>query len=163
MKRVGTLWWWLALALVVPGVGMAKGPGAGDEDPFPLLCTDFSGNWRSDAGDRYSIQQRQCSYLRVLMSFGSESDTFTIVPDNRTRTERNGQVRHRWNSPSNATVLETHRTYVDGNSRVTEVVMFERANRDLLLETTYRTIECVDGAQPPRREYGQSVFRRLPD
>jgi hypothetical protein len=147
----------LFVALMAPIVPKAT---AGDGDPFPLMCADFSGNWKSDAGDRYDIAQRQCGYIRMQMSFGSQSEIMTIIPDNKTRNDRGSSVRHRWNSPDNATVLETHRVYMaDANTQVTEVTMFERANEDLLLETTYRTIE-VKG-QPPRHDYNQTVFRKM--
>lgn len=155
------------LALQAPaalaGDGYRYREMAGDEDPFPLMCADFSGGWKSDAGDRYSITQRQCNYLKLNMTFGSEQDVMTIIPDNKTRADRGSQVRTRWNSPDNATVLETHRTYMDGpNTRVTEVIMLERASGDLLLETTYVTVENLAAPnQPPHREYHQVVFRKV--
>ncbi|MGZ3731165.1 MAG: hypothetical protein ACXVB9_10530 [Bdellovibrionota bacterium] len=162
--------WLVALGTVAaPAVSFAKlggGPEAGDEDPFPLMCADFSGAWRADNGDRYNIAQRQCSFIKIQMTYSSEqSETMTIVPDNRTRPgpSKGSQIRHRWNSPKNATVLETHRIYLldQGNTRVTEVTMFEQASDDLLLETTYRTTEFLDApGQPPQHDYFQQVFRR---
>ncbi|MGZ3736854.1 MAG: hypothetical protein ACXVC0_17930 [Bdellovibrionota bacterium] len=155
--------------VAAPAVSFAKlggGPEAGDEDPFPLMCADFSGAWRADNGDRYNIAQRQCSFIKIQMTYSSEqSETMTIVPDNRTRPgpSKGSQIRHRWNSPKNATVLETHRIYLldQGNTRVTEVTMFEQASDDLLLETTYRTTEFLDApGQPPQHDYFQQVFRR---
>ena len=167
MRVVGILKFWLFLAVlaILAPSAFAKlhGPEAG-EDPFPLLCTDFTGSWRADNGDRYMIQQRKCSFLKVQMFYNSSAtETMNIVPDNRTRPgpSRGSQIRHRWNAPENATVLESHQRYIDGNVQVTEVVMFEQANDNLLLQTTYRTIENLDApGQQPRHEYSQQVFRR---
>lgn len=142
---------------------IGRSPAAGDEDPFPLMCADFSGNWKSDQGERYTITQRQCAYLRVQMYDGYDQAIQTIIPDNKIRADHGTQVRHRWNAPTNATVLESHRTFLS-NSRikVTEITMFERASGDLLLQTTYRTIENLDTPnQAPRHEYDQMVFRRM--
>ena len=134
--------------------GVFHGPEAGDEDPFPLMCANFSGSWRSDAGRRYAITQRQCSYLRVQMFDGFAQNILTIIPDNKVRAENGSQVRHRWNNGYQATVLESHRTLMaDAHTRVTEVTMFERASGDLLLETTYRTIEFPDS---PNQEIGRA-------
>jgi hypothetical protein len=153
--------WLLAFAAPAAHARPGYDPTAG-EDPFPLMCVDLSGTWRSDGGDRYQISQRQCSFLKVQMFYGSDSETLTIVPDNRTRPDHGGQVRHRWNSPQNASILESHRTYVESGMRITDVTMLERASDDLLLMTTYRTIECISQpGQPPRHESYQVVFRRV--
>jgi hypothetical protein len=178
MKRQAIgLMCWLAMA-AAPSIGYAKmpvstpapghtlDPTVGDEDPFPLACVDFSGSWRSDNGDKYAIQQRHCSQIKIAASYEGTTDgreTMTIVPDNRTRPGpvRGSQIRHRWNSADQATVLETHRSYMEDGNAVTEVTTIERANDNLLLETTYRTIDSGNGT-PPRHEYDQQVFRKMP-
>jgi hypothetical protein len=139
----------------------AKGPIVG-EDPFPLMCADFSGEWRSDSGSRFTIQQHDCAWLKFQFFYGSNSDSVTIVPDNRVRPGpgRGGLIRHRWNSQNKATVIESHRTYLLDDYRITIVTMFERATRGLLLQTTYRTIEFLDDSGQVRHEFHQEVFRK---
>jgi hypothetical protein len=149
-----------------PAPGRTLDPTVGDEDPFPLACVDFSGSWRSDNGDKYAIQQHHCSQIKIAATYDGGDDgreTIMIVPDNRTRPGpvKGSQIRHRWNSADEATVLETHRSYVQDGNAVTEVTTIERANDNLLLQTTYRTIDCGKG-NPPRHEYDQQVFRKMP-
>ncbi|MFX6218450.1 hypothetical protein ABTF55_21875, partial [Acinetobacter baumannii] len=57
-------------------------PTAGDEDPFPLACVDFSGSWKSDDGDKYAIAQKHCSEIRITASATGNDyrETLTIVP-----------------------------------------------------------------------------------
>lgn len=169
----GILFWVGLLGALATGVSaegaLAKAPGhtldptVGDEDPFPLACVDFSGSWSSDEGDHYAIQQKHCSQIKIASSGPVDRETMTIVPDNRTRPGpvKGSQIRHRWNSPDDATVLESHRTYSEEGAQITEVVTLERANDNLLLQTTYRTID-YGGSTPPRHEYNQVVFRRVP-
>ena len=168
MKRVGGILRLFALSLLLTSLssvafaGLDKSPLAGDEDPFPLRCADFSGDWKSDKGSRFAIAQRQCSYLRFQLGFGTDGNTLTVVPDNRMRPGpvRGMQVRYRWNSPQMGTVLETHRVYLEGQIRVTEVVMLERAGGDVLLETIYRTIECPTAPNPRRAGPGPKARAR---
>lgn len=160
----GKALWLAALFLTLaPLPGNANGkPTVGDEDPFPLLCVDFSGRWRSDSGLRYDISQHACSWLKIDMYLGNEAASLTIVPDNRERLDGKGvTIRHRWNSVQNGTMIETHRSLLESGLRVTEVVTFERANADLLLQTTYKTIERADRPGEPNHTVKQEVFRRV--
>jgi len=171
-KFAGILFWAILVgafaAELNPNGALAKDPShtldptVGDEDPFPLACVDFSGSWKSDAGDNYAIQQKQCSQIKIAMSSPKDRETMTIVPDNRTRPGplKGSQIRHSWNSSDNATVLEIHRTYSQNGAQITEVITFEQASDKLLLQTRYRTID-FGGSMPPKHEYDQMVFRRV--
>jgi hypothetical protein len=73
-------------------------------------------------------------------------------------------VRHRWNSKTTATIIETHRELVYADHTVEELVLLEKVNPDLLLESTYRTIKGLEPGKDgcsPRQEYEQRVFRRM--
>jgi hypothetical protein len=161
MKLVGKLL--LALVLVSPAAQADSLRIYGDGDPFPLSCVDFSGSWRTDAGENFAMSQHNCDRLRIVFSYGSEQNMVTIVPDNRTRPVEGGQgqVRHRWNSSNRGTIMETHRVFMDQGARITEVITFELAQRDLLLETTYTTVECPADSGQARHETHQRVFRRM--
>lgn len=161
-----TKFFWIALFSVWSMSAMAggpdyDGPGVG-EDPFPLMCTNFSGDWKSDSGNRYIIDQPDCSWLRIQMYSGSISDTLTIVPDNRLRPgpKNSGTVRYRWNTLKNAKRIEGHFVSVLRDIRVTENSTLERASPNLMLLTVYRTIERVKVPGQKRNEYRQEVFRR---
>ena len=156
-------------ALLLPSISEAQRgshPGVGDGDPFPLQCVDFSGIWRADTGAQYTIAQQDCKYLRINMLWGNlEQETVSIVPDNKSRgipgRERSA-VRHRWNNTRQGTVIESHRTFVKGDFRYTEVVMYElEASAGLLLETTYATRECLSRPGKVERDYEQQVFRKV--
>ena len=159
-KAIG-LWAPIFAVLFSAQASAGHRPTAGDEDPFPLQCVDFSGKWKSDSGTRYNIGQRHCDFLQIAMTFGTDQVSLTIVPDNRIHAMpgSGGMVRHRWNSQVKGTILEAHMSYPDGTARVTEVITYELVNPNLLLETTYRTIECGDSR--PRHETEQEVFRRV--
>jgi hypothetical protein len=163
----GNLRLWLGLALLLSGASaFAYGnpsPIVGDEDPFPLMCTNFSGDWKSDCGDHTVIQQRECSFLKMQTNKGSDTEVFDIIPDNKTRADRGSEVRNRWNSPDNATVLETHRVFMkDIGTRITVETTFERASEGMLLETTYTTVEHLNQPNmPPQHEYNQVIFRKV--
>ncbi len=140
---------------------------AGDEDPFPLSCTNFSGHWRSDSNEYLEISQEGCSWLAIRSRYDSQEDATTIVPDNKDRDFTSGPwsgvVRYRWNSKKNATIIETHRTVYYGEIEKKEVVFLEQVNEDLLLESMFRTIknENSGGGCPPKKEYEQRMFRRI--
>lgn len=172
--KASALWASLVLVLAVfsaylsgaqaagPSQARAVALSVGDEDPFPLRCVDFSGKWRSDSGASYKIGQYRCKWLEIAMSFGAEQISLTIVPDNRVRTMPGieGKVRHRWNSPRYGSIIEAHMSFLEGTAHVSEVITYEMVTPNLLLETTYRTIECT-GLSKPRRETEQQVFRRI--
>ncbi len=170
MNRV-LMAWWLAIWCVIfaPSLALADSPsGLRGEDQFPLACTDFTGQWRSDSNMRYNIDQRGCSRLRIVMVKGDEGGNkgvFTIVPDNRLRTipgnRTGGTVRHRWNSPSRGTAIESHSTVTEGDRRVVELVTLAQVNSDLLLQSVYRTITIQGSQELPVQEYEQHVFRRV--
>lgn len=138
--------------------------GYGDEDgPFPLACINFRGNWKSDAGAKYAITQRRCNMLKIKATMGSTASSTTIVPDNKSRnvsgSEWTGQVRHRWNSIDYGTGIETYRTMFFDDQKVSEVIIIELVNSELLLESVYRTIEPKVGKK--RQEVVQHVFRLM--
>jgi hypothetical protein len=168
MRSGGVFWGvWAALCLLAAS-SSAYAQRSGDigidgEDPFPLMCPDFSGSWKSDVGDHYVIQQRQCSYLKMQMSVGSTQMVLNIIPDNKIRNDHGTQVRHRWNSPDNATTLETHRVFMEEpNVRLTVVTMFEHAGNDMILQTVYTTIEDLSSPNSqPKHEYNQVILRRI--
>ncbi|MCO5142839.1 MAG: hypothetical protein M9962_07100 [Oligoflexia bacterium] len=140
----------------------------GDEHIFPVTCYDFSGSWKSDADRRYNIEQRKCNWMKIEFSFGShDGQTTTIVPDDKERrligSDWNGVVRHRWNSLTDARNIETYRKMDFKDRVVSEVIMLESVNGDLILESTYRTIEYKDSTIKPRYEYNQQMFRKVVD
>lgn len=145
----------------------SRGGILGDDDPFPVACTDFSGRWRSDRhGRTFEINQKRCSWLQIRESQENPDSGFTIVPDGKTRTVQGhdwtGTVRHSWNSLSCANMVKTHRTRHYRGYLVTELVTLEETTPDLLLETTYRTTENLDpGFQgEPMKEIEQVLLRR---
>lgn len=166
MRTLGKLFLGAALLLPIGSQAGNYNPGTGDGDPFPLQCVDFSGTWRADNGTKYTIAQQDCKYLRINMHWSNyEEETVSIVPDNRSRgipgRERSA-VRHRWNSSSQGTVIQSHRTFVKDGFRYTEVVMYElEATAGILLETTYSTVECLSKPGLIERDYEQQVFRKL--
>lgn len=142
----------------------------GDEDFFPVSCIDFSGHWTSDKGKNYNIEQRECKWLRIHAIFGTKDTSTTIVPDNKDRsiseTDYSGVVRHRWNARNYGRMIETNRTLYFHDRTISELVILESVNQDLLLESTYRTITLTKpqkGVEPVRHEYDQQVFRRSSD
>ncbi len=139
-------------------------PGAGDGDPFPLKCSDFSGSWRADNGTRYKISQQDCKYLNIKMMWANfTEDTISIVPDNLSRRIPGmvrSAIRNRWNNLRHGSIIESHRTWVEGINKFTEVVTYERASAGLLLETAYTTVECITRPGLVERGYTQQVFRR---
>lgn len=156
-----------ALCLFASGAEAKARPGAGDGDPFPLMCVDFSGHWRADNGTTYTISQLDCKYLRINMHWSNfEEETVSIVPDNLSRAipgRDRSAVRHRWNSPRQGTMIESHRTFVREGFRISEVVTYElEVSAGLMLETTYRTTECLGSPGKVERDYLQQVFRRVP-
>jgi hypothetical protein len=162
----------LLLSTSICAYGLGFGPGGlkpvttGDGDPFPLKCVDFTGAWRSDAGYRYDIHQTNCKLLKIKMNWKQYGEnTVSIVPDNLTRAipgiDRSA-MRHRWNSNRIGSVLESHRVFVEEGNKVIEVVMYERASENLLLETTYTMVESLTRPGVPlKRDYEQQVFRRI--
>jgi hypothetical protein len=147
----------------------------GDEDPYPLACLDFSGHWKSDDGELLDIVQgNHCRWLELHSSFNSPdgATVTTIVPDDKDRAisgnQWKGMIRHRWNNKKFATAVETHRSLYYSDKTVTELVVLERVNENLLLESTYRkTVYLANGVdqsdtskQQPNQEYSQRVFRR---
>lgn len=162
MKKLSMLW--LAL-LVLPLVSQAGGT-FGDEDPYPLACFDFSGNWKSDTGESLAIEQSECKWLKIKSKFDSQDAITTIVPDDKARkisgNRWTGEVRHRWNNKTYATTIETHRKIQFEDRVVTDLVLLEKVNDDLILESTYRTTEPLDGNCTTGPEYSQRVFRLQP-
>jgi len=157
--------WQLVLTLSLVSAPAFAGPGTyGDGDPFPVACSNFSGNWRSDQNQVYSVGQKGCEWLKIVKSDGASNYTTTIVPDNISRSiygsEYTGTVRHRWNSRRFGAVVETNRTMVFASKLVTEFVTLEEVNDNLLLENTYRVIAAEGSAGQPKYEYSQQVFRR---
>jgi hypothetical protein len=163
---------WYRIAVVAIGLMASVAQGgkpddvrrSDDEDIFPISCYDFSGYWQADTGQTYTIEQRRCSWLRLSASLGSRGTTVTIVPDNRKRPfggeNFQGEVRYRWNAKKNARIVEAHRTMAYADRKVNELVMLEWVNENLILESTYRTIEAQGQNEPPRHEYNQQVYRR---
>lgn len=147
-----------------PAVSAAHKPIVGDGDPFPLQCVDFSGLWTADNGTRYTINQTGCQRIHILMLWKNYGeDSISIVPDNINRAipgRERSAVRHRWNSLRHGSIIESHLSYIQGRTRVSEVVMYERASAGLLLETTYSTTEHLDRPGMIERDYEQQVFRR---
>lgn len=166
-------WLWLFLAALV-GTSVASAaqaaPGTlGDDDPFPVACINFEGQWRSDWGQTYEIDQKACKWLRIRTTIDSQNNSLTIVPDGKARSvsgqDWTGTVRHRWNSLSHATMVETHRSQYFEDHTVTEFVTLEQVNQDLLLESTYRTVEYFQRngttlQENPTTDYRQVVLRR---
>lgn len=153
------------LGLFLVSVLAHAGPvdGFGDENgPFPLACINFTGSWVGDYGSNYEISQKRCAMLRIKATMGSTASSTTIVPDNKSRNvsggQWTGQVRHRWNSIDFGTGIETYRTMFFEEMKVSEVVIIELVNENLLLESVYRTIEPNKGKK--RQEVMQQVFRR---
>lgn len=153
----------LALALLA-GNAFASPVITGDGDPFPVACADFSGNWRSDQNQVYSVGQKGCEWLKIVKSDGHGNTSLTIVPDGVSRSiygsEWKGTVRHRWNSQRFGAVVETHRTMIFSAKTITEFVTLEEVNENLLLENTYRVIANGGSDGQPKYEYNQQVFRR---
>jgi hypothetical protein len=156
----------LAFAFALVSLPALAGPVVitGDGDPFPVACSDFSGIWRSDQNQVYSVGQKGCEWLKIVKSDGGINFSVTIVPDGVSRsiygTEWKGTVRHRWNSQRFGAVVETHRKMVFSAKTVTEFVTLEEVNDNLLLENTYRVIAQAEGEGQPKYEYSQQVFRR---
>lgn len=168
MRRLGGVFGILALLWATSASAGGRGeyschkPVVGDEDPFPLRCTSFSGIWRADSGETSYIQQRGCDWLRVEMFWGSEKGVQTIVPDNCLRSEGpGGQVRHRWNDHQYGSVLESHRLFADARCRTKEVSLLESASDNIMLLTIYRDVECPASSGKVRHEYEQHIFRRV--
>lgn len=137
----------------------------GDEDPFPLSCVDFSGSWGADDGSSYDINQSGCVRLKMQMQVTDKSfsaKALVVVPDNKQRLIRSsgvvGNVRHRWNAKSNATIIETYRYLKFDDHEEYEVVFLEQVNDSLILESTYDTI--VPSKGDSKRSYQQKIFRR---
>lgn len=157
---------WLALALLVSTAASAQiVEPFGDEDPYPLACFDFSGTWRADNGETLGIEQSKCRWLKVRSSFDSQDGVTTIVPDDKDRSisglRWTGVERHRWNDKQFAKIIETHRTLYYEDRVVTELILLDKVNDHLLLESLYRTTEMTsDGKKcPPEREIFQKVYR----
>lgn len=170
MKRVS----WLALLAAV-GLGASAsvwaGPGTfGDDDPYPLACMNLSGVWQSDSKEVLQIEQVDCKWLTIHTKVGPNDQATTIVPDDVSRmisgSKWTGHVRHRWNNKINATSIETHREMAYEDKDVQELILLEKVNPDLLLESTYRTIQLRNEGKedcPPQQEYSQRFFRRIGD
>jgi hypothetical protein len=161
------LLWILAIGLSV-GFNTQAGPKVGDEDPFPLVCLNFTGNWKSDSQEFLQIQQGECKWLKVRPNIDSQDGVTTILPDGKSRSIVSGQYtgfeRHRWNSKERGTAIETYRTLYYTNQTVEELVLLEMVNADLLLETTYRSYDKKPPKKEkvsPKNEYSQRVFRRV--
>jgi len=137
----------------------------GDDNPYPLACFDFSGGWKSDSGEFLAIEQGQCEWLKIKATYDSQDAITTIVPDDKARKISGnrwvGEVRHRWNNKTYATVIETHRTMQFEDRVVTDLVLLEKVNDNLILESTYRTTEMNPGEKEcnPEPQYSQKVFR----
>lgn len=164
MKKL--MWVVLWGALVVPSASWA-GPGIlGDDSPYPLACMNFTGQWKSDSDEFLDIRQGDCKWLTIRTKIGPRDHATTIVPDDKAReisgSQWTGHVRHRWNSKVNGTIIETHKELVYADKMVEELVLLEKVNPKLLLESTYRTIRVDAGGKevsPPQQEYEQRVFR----
>lgn len=155
---------WLLVLLMLPVVGVASG-SLGDEDPYPLSCEDFSGSWRSDEGEVMDIAQGpKCDWVKLRAAIGPRDREVTIVPDGKPRvvsgTHWKGMVRYRWNDKANT--IESHKTmeFSGGQKAVTELVLLEKVNADLVLESIYRSTKTI-GQRQPKNEYFQNVFRRM--
>ncbi len=161
---------WIIILAILMVSSLAKaesrGPSTmGDEDPFPLSCVNFSGDWVADDSSTYDITQRSCIRLRVSMQLSEANYVtrqMTIVPDNKMRAIRgnefSGNVRHRWNAKKNASMIETYRYMKYDGKEVYEVVLLELVNSGMALESTYRTIMPSRGEV--KREYNQKIFRK---
>jgi len=156
---------WLLVLLMLPVVGVASGRSFGDEDPYPLRCEDFSGSWRSDEGEVMNIAQgNKCDWVKLRAALGSRDREITIVPDGKARVVSGnhwkGMVRYRWNDKANT--IESHKTmeFSGGQRVVTELVLLEKVNSDLVLESIYRSTRNI-GERQPKNEYFQNVFRRI--
>jgi hypothetical protein len=168
MKKVTLLALLAAFGLGAATVALA-GPGTlGDDNPYPLACMNFSGSWQSDSKEVLHIEQGDCKWLTIRTKIGPRDQATTIVPDDKSRSisgsQWTGQVRHRWNSKANATIIETHRELTYADHTVEELVLLEKVNPDILLESTYRTIKSLEQGKEdcaPRQEYEQRMFRRL--
>lgn len=140
------------------------GPGIlGDEDPFPLSCINFTGDWTADDGQEYLVDQQQCRMIQIHAGVsGAMNQTTTIVPDNKSRLIRGpewkGFVRHRWNDKNYGSIIQSYKNMDYSDRSISEVLTLEIVNENLLLESTYRTIYPDQG--PARREYQQKVFRK---
>ena len=164
------IWMWiLVLSLgLAAGFAQAQPRIYGDEDPYPLVCLNFSGHWKSDSEEHLQIQQGECKWLKVRAGIDSQDSITTIVPDGKNRTigstQYTGFERHRWNSKEKGTSLETYRTLYYAHQTVEELVVLEMVNEDLLLETTYRSYDLTPPKKDrvsPKNEYSQRVFRRV--
>jgi hypothetical protein len=158
----------LTLGFLGAGSAWAVGPGIlGDDNPYPLACISFAGDWRSDNYEFLEIEQNGCEWLQIRALVGQNGgSTTTIVPDDKDRAisgaQWTGLVRHRWNSKTNATIIETHREMNYSDKRVEELVLLEKVNPDLLLESTYRTTKMRPRGKedcPPQQETSQRMFR----
>jgi hypothetical protein len=144
------------------------GGSLGDDNPYPLACFDFSGVWKSDSGEFLAIEQGQCEWLKIKATYDSQDVITTIVPDDKARKISGnrwvGEVRHRWNNKTYATMIETHRKMKYADRVVTDLVLLEKVNDNLILESTYRTTEMNPGEEQCTTEprYTQRVFRLQP-
>ena len=152
------------------GLSLKELGALGDGDPFPVACTNFSGEWRSDKAQVYNVQQHDCSWIQIHKSGSNFDYQSVIVPDGKARNISSNEYRgiesHRWNNHNNfGASVETHRTMDFNDHKVTEFVTLEEVNENLILENTYRVIDSSnpDGTAPPvppQHEYAQQVFRR---
>lgn len=158
-------WFWLlAISMMLSaGAAFAKPGPMGDEDIYPIACVDFSGAWQGDTGPFLEIEQARCNWLRIRATVGSQDTSTTIIPDNKKRSitgnQWTGVIRHRWNTRNYGSVIETYKTMYFSDRRVTEVVLLEIVNGNLMLQSTYRKIVLDAGKE--YNEYDQEVFRRV--
>jgi hypothetical protein len=142
-------------------------PQRGDDDPYPRHCVNFSGAWIADNGASYAIKQKECEKLRIEGEHQEQdSNVMLIIPDGQFHDAKgrawSGRVRHRWNSNIRGTAIETYRWMRFDKKTIEEVTQLEQINENLVLESTYRTIQ-VDGSDAPQYERVQRVFRRAKD
>ncbi len=164
MRKVlwGIYFLWLSVS---PALVWADEPESrGDDNPYPLACASLAGSWQSDSGPRYVIDQRGCKWLQVQSIDGEENHTTTIVPDNKARmvygSKQKELVRYRWNAHAFGSAVETHRTMTFPDRIIYEVVVIERVNAVLLLESTYQTTQSrVNPKDAPEQKFSQRVFR----
>jgi len=153
----------VAMLVIASGSVFAQPGPLGDEDIYPISCVDFSGAWQGDTGPFLEIEQSKCNWLRIRATVGSQDTSTTIIPDNKRRSitgnQWTGVIRHRWNTRSYGSVIETYKTMYFSDRRVTEVVLLEIVNGNLMLQSTYRKVTPNSGKE--YNEYDQEVFRRV--
>lgn len=159
------------IAVLVLGAGFSAQALAlepttyGDDDPIPVFCVNFAGNWRADDGDSYSIQQKKCGWIKIsaMAGGGVNEHTTTIVPDGKTRLVEGdswkAKVRHKWNARDYGASIQTMRTIEFADRTVSESILLELANGSLLSETTYRITVFKDNDEPLRESF-QRLYRR---